>query len=117
MCCSLRALQISKNCIFLNLGFFSAVLIRRRRCRNITYANWYWQWNAIAMKEVGEYFGCMKQSRSGETIGTWLDLTFSLVVAEDLSPCPISIAGAAFPGLSARCSFPRQLLLYSIAAR
>ena len=38
-----------------------------------------------------------------------------LQVAEDLSPCPISIAGAAFPGLSARCSFPRQLLLYSIA--
>jgi hypothetical protein len=30
--------------------------------------------------------------------------------------CPISIAGAAFPGLGARCSFPRQLLLYSIAA-
>ncbi len=40
----------------------SAVLIRRRRCRNSTYANWYWQWNVIAMKEVGEYFGCMKQS-------------------------------------------------------
>jgi hypothetical protein len=40
----------------------SAVLIRRRRCRNSTYANWYWQWNVIAMKEAGEYFGCMKQS-------------------------------------------------------
>jgi hypothetical protein len=36
--------------------------IRRRRCRNSTYANWYWQWNVIAMKEVGEYFDCMKQS-------------------------------------------------------
>jgi hypothetical protein len=25
-------------------GGSSAVLIRRRRCRNSTYANWYWQW-------------------------------------------------------------------------
>jgi hypothetical protein len=40
----------------------SAVLIRRRRCRNSTYANWYWQWDVIAMKGVGEYFDCMKQS-------------------------------------------------------
>jgi hypothetical protein len=51
--------------------------------------------------------------------GWWLDLAFSLVVAEDLSPCPVSIAGAAapFPGLSARCPpFPRQLLVYSRVA-
>jgi hypothetical protein len=43
-------------------GGSPAVLIRRQRYRNSTYANWYWQWNTITMKEVGEYFGCMKQS-------------------------------------------------------
>jgi hypothetical protein len=58
------ALQISKNCIFLNLGFFCCfdsptTASEQHVCK---LANWYWQWNAIAMKEVGEYFGCMKQS-------------------------------------------------------
>jgi hypothetical protein len=46
-------------------GGSSAVLIRRRRRRNITRMQtgiWYWQWNTIAMKELGEYFDCMKQS-------------------------------------------------------
>jgi hypothetical protein len=61
MCCSLHC--ISPRTVSFSIWGSSAVLIRRRRCRNSTYANWYWywQWNAIAMKEVGEYFGCMKQ--------------------------------------------------------
>jgi hypothetical protein len=81
MCCRLHCR--SPSTVSFSIWGSSAVLIRRRRCRDSTYAN-------------------------GKTIGTWLDLAFSLVVAEDLSPCPISIAGAAFPGLGARCSFPRH---------
>jgi hypothetical protein len=64
------ALQISKSCIFLNLGFFccfdSSTTVSELY-RNSTYVCKLpgmndWQWNAIAIKEVGEYFGFMKQS-------------------------------------------------------
>jgi hypothetical protein len=36
------------------------------------------------MKEVGEL--TVRSSRSSETIGTWLNLAFSLAVAEDIFP-------------------------------
>jgi hypothetical protein len=45
---------------------------------------------------------------SGKSYWHMVEPRFQPCVAEDLSPCPISISGAAFP---------RHLLVYSIAAR
>jgi hypothetical protein len=70
------------------------------------------------MKEVGEYFGCMKQSFRPVKILAHGWTSLSALLWQGIFPRVQSLSPErpfAFPGLSARCSFPRQLLVYPIA--
>jgi hypothetical protein len=71
-----------------------AAWLRLRRC------------NTLPMKEVGELTVC--STRSSENYWCMVEPRFQPCVAEDISPCPISVSGAAFsvstPCVIHRCS-------------